>query len=247
MRARQNGFTLVEMAMVVVVVALVVGGVLAGKDMLENSRRQSVINDINSYKTATALFMQRYNYMPGDFPNASTYWGASANNGGADGFIGGSTSTPLAMASSTEPLFSWQHLSEAELINGNYTGTGATYTPGSNVPRSALNNNAFSFFYAAPGSGNGYFNANYKHVIVYGSATSLATTVPTNRAGLKPFEAADIDRKIDEGMPGLGNVLSYTSHASGPTTGCALGTTSAATYVTTTTGVACSLIFITGF
>src|SRR5688572_2241904 len=73
------GFTLIELAIVLVVVGLVTGGIIMGKELIRQSELQSVISDIEHYERAINGFYAKYNYFPGDLPNAEDYWGSDTN------------------------------------------------------------------------------------------------------------------------------------------------------------------------
>jgi len=60
---RRAGFTLVELSIVLVIIGLLVGGVLAGKNLIHGAEIRRVITDINNYKSATIQFKQQYRYL----------------------------------------------------------------------------------------------------------------------------------------------------------------------------------------
>lgn len=66
MNKKQSGFTLVEIAIVLVIIGLLLGGVLKGQEMVENARIKSVIGDINGVSAAYNTYFDRYKAIPGD-------------------------------------------------------------------------------------------------------------------------------------------------------------------------------------
>jgi prepilin-type N-terminal cleavage/methylation domain-containing protein len=64
--ARQSGFTLVEIAIVLVIIGLLLGGVLKGQELIENSRIKSIVNDMKAIQAAYNGYMDRYKSLPGD-------------------------------------------------------------------------------------------------------------------------------------------------------------------------------------
>ncbi|MEQ9023070.1 MAG: prepilin-type N-terminal cleavage/methylation domain-containing protein, partial [Pseudomonadales bacterium] len=66
----QAGFTLIEIAVVLVIIGLLLGGVLQGQQLIENSRVKSATNDFNGIAAAAFSYQDRYGRLPGDDPNA---------------------------------------------------------------------------------------------------------------------------------------------------------------------------------
>ena len=66
MTRSQSGFTLVEIAIVLVIIGLLLGGVLKGQEMIENSRIKSVVNDMNGVSAAYNSYFDRFRAIPGD-------------------------------------------------------------------------------------------------------------------------------------------------------------------------------------
>ena len=116
----QRGFTLVEIAIVLVIIGLLLGGILKGQEMITQARIKNVINDFNGITAAYASYQDRYRAIPGDDAGAQARWtlGAPAvpstpGNGTVDG-------TYNAATAGVEPesrLF-WWHLRQAGFIPG---------------------------------------------------------------------------------------------------------------------------------
>ena len=81
-KARQAGFTLVEIAIVLVIVGLLLAGVLKGQELIENSKIKSMAKDLDTMSAAVASYQDRYRGLPGDSATATTHtqngWGATA-------------------------------------------------------------------------------------------------------------------------------------------------------------------------
>lgn len=88
-KKQQSGFTLVEIAIVLVIVGILLGGVLQGQQMIENSRMKGVVNDMNGISAASNSYFDRYRALPGDEPIARmTARGWIVTQGGnADGVM----------------------------------------------------------------------------------------------------------------------------------------------------------------
>lgn len=66
----QRGFTLVELSISIVIAGLLIGGVLAGRSWVDNSKITSTISQVQSYTNAVSLFRQYYTATPGDLYRA---------------------------------------------------------------------------------------------------------------------------------------------------------------------------------
>lgn len=103
----QKGFTLVEIAIVLVIIGLLLGGVLKGQELIQNARIKATQSEVQQWGAAVASYQERHdNKLPGDDDTATT------NPGGGNGQITG-----------TERAVVFQHLALDGLIKGNYTGT----------------------------------------------------------------------------------------------------------------------------
>src|ERR1019366_6843373 len=67
------GFTLIEMSIVLVIIGLIVGSVLVGRDLIRAAELRSVISEVEKYKTAVMTFKGKYDCLPGDCANATTF------------------------------------------------------------------------------------------------------------------------------------------------------------------------------
>jgi len=140
----QHGFTLVEIAIVLVIVGLLLGGVLRGQEMVTQARIRDLINDMNGVSAAYAFYYDRYKALPGDDPNAAARWAAfGAKSGGGDGVVSGKYMDPAPPDptaggftvdnAQNESLAFWWHLRMAGFIFGPGTGPGAATQPGNAV------------------------------------------------------------------------------------------------------------------
>lgn len=121
---RQRGFSLVEAAIVLVIIALILGAVLQGRSLIANAEYKSLKEKIGSHKTAFDTFRERFNALPGDFADASDRLGVAGGNG--NGVI---DDGPSCGASGDESCRAWQHLRAADLVEGDPGVAGTAAAP----------------------------------------------------------------------------------------------------------------------
>jgi len=73
--SKNAGFTLVEVSIGIAILGLLVGAVIGGRAMMESQRLRTVSVDARNFIIATRQFKEKYAYLPGDFPTATTVWG----------------------------------------------------------------------------------------------------------------------------------------------------------------------------
>lgn len=192
-RAATYGFTLVELAIVLVIVGLISGGVIAGSSMIRNAEVQSIGADLKDMEDAVQNFKDHYRALPGDFPTATMQWGAVTEDGNDDGMI----NDPVI----DEALRAWQHLSLAEMVKGSYTGATSPsghILAGLNVPESKVDMGGYVFNTLADAMLGGAPAGT--SITVARLADTALTYIPL----LTPAEAFNLDRKFDDGQPGSG-------------------------------------------
>lgn len=221
-KCKGAGFSLVELSIVLVILGLLTGGILAGQSLIRAAELRALPTELGKMQTAVYSFRDKYFGLPGDITNATSIWGNAATgatggqctnssvdagtgtqtcNGNGDGLINEASGTPVT---GIESRRLWQHLANAGLIEGSFTGTqggAGAMQPGVNMPRSKLGNNTT---YRIVGSGASYFG-------VTSSGNILRAGGPTNTFGndnaiLKAEEAWNIDTKMDDGRADQGRL-----------------------------------------
>src|SRR5438128_2459671 len=70
----KNGFTLIEIAVVLVIIGLVAGSIVGAHSMIRSAQMRNVLVELDNYTKAIGEFQDRYKQLPGDMPYASSYW-----------------------------------------------------------------------------------------------------------------------------------------------------------------------------
>jgi prepilin-type N-terminal cleavage/methylation domain-containing protein len=113
MRKQQQGFTLVEIAIVLVIIGLLLGGILKGQEMITQAKIKNVVADFSGISAAYYGYQDRYRKIPGDDSAATRWSGATAGNG--NGQVEGTYNTGTATA---ETRLWWDHLRRAGFVGG---------------------------------------------------------------------------------------------------------------------------------
>ena len=120
----QSGFTLIEIAIVLVIIGILIVGVLQGQEMIENSKTKSVVRDMQGVAAAYNSYIDRYRVPPGDELAASftargwtaaTGFGAPGGNG--DGILNISLASTFTNADPEEETF-WSALYKSGFLSG---------------------------------------------------------------------------------------------------------------------------------
>lgn len=181
---KQGGFTLVEIAIVLVIVGLLLAGVLKGQELIENSKIKSISKDMDAVSAAVASFKDRYQGLPGDSATATTHtsngWGGTAfTAGNNDGLIG--TAATTFTVGANESTMAVVSLMYSGFIGGN---------PSAGIP-SAITRPK----HAGDGSialSNGAFGFVGRNVVCMN--------------GLNGKYAGALDRQLDDGNPSSGTI-----------------------------------------
>jgi prepilin-type N-terminal cleavage/methylation domain-containing protein len=118
--ARQSGFTLVEIAIVLVIIGLLLGGVLKGQELIENSRIKSIVNDMKAIQAAYNGYIDRYKALPGDEATATMTargWTGAAGAGVAGNGVLAITVAQTFTNGGDQAAF-WRGLRGSGLISG---------------------------------------------------------------------------------------------------------------------------------
>ncbi|PZP85983.1 MAG: hypothetical protein DI582_04060, partial [Azospirillum brasilense] len=264
-----RAFSLVELSIVLVILGLLTGGILGGQSLIRAAELRSVSADSSRYRTAVYSFRDKYFALPGDMSNAVKFWGAQAGgtadgydstcsglttpatgtatcNGNGDGSIGSAISnTTIWCQRNFERFRLWQHMANAGLVEGTYSGvydpasTSVTYPCRAavirqNVPASRISNAGFNVIeWLEPLS-----TTSMQNWILFGAHAFNGTSqLELFGAAVKAEEAWNLDTKMDDGMPFTGTVRTGSNGVT-----CVTAAAADATYSLNATAIACSLL-----
>ncbi len=201
LKKQQSGFTLVEIAIVLVIIGLLLGGILKGQELINSARVRNIADQSSATQAAYYGFIDRYRQVPGDWAQAAATIGIGqtivspliANTNAGNGRI---TADDYDEASGV-----WEQLSKAGFINGLYAGGGTVgnYLDGSRAPVNAYNGTvALSRVVGSTGTNPDYQgNGTLRLAYVFGAQ------IPVNIM-------REIDIKLDDGAPQTGVVRATT-------------------------------------
>lgn len=119
--AKQTGFTLVEISIVLVIIGLLIGGVLKGQELINSAKVKNLAQDFRNIQTIIYAYQDKFRALPGDDIRAAFHVCPSGTpactaNGNADGIIGGAWDD--VATANTESIHFWQHIRFANLASG---------------------------------------------------------------------------------------------------------------------------------
>jgi prepilin-type N-terminal cleavage/methylation domain-containing protein len=232
-----NGFTLVEISIVIVIIGLIIGSILVGRDLIRASVIRSQISQIEQFNTAVNTFKIKYGYLPGDIKNADaiSYGFQNSAYRDANGIITGTDPyTPQYQSGGETNLF-WVDLGKSGLINGNfiYNTDPNVNATGDNIakylPRAKIGPDKYIYvwsggpnvyscggcFGSTNNDGKNYFALTavpiFQSYNIGGGFTGISGTVNT----IAVIDAYNIDLKMDDGLPNSGSVFAYFANPGG--------------------------------
>lgn len=206
----QRGFSLFEMATVLFLVSLLLGGSLRGTELIGSGQVKGLTDDFQGVARLLNMYQDKYHAQPGDDLRAVAHLGAGAQVGDGDGVIDGRWHDAAA---SSEASRAWQHFRLAGLTTGAVDPAAADY-----APLNALGHPI--------GLQNGSSDP-VKSPIKNAQGAALAGTRIICSRGIPGKLALSLDIKLDDGNPASGSMLAT------PDTGAAYAPGAAAATVAT--------------
>jgi prepilin-type N-terminal cleavage/methylation domain-containing protein len=190
--ARQGGFTLIEIAIVLVIIGLLLGGVLKGQELINTARVRALNNNVDGITAAWFGFQDRYRAFPGDYGQAIVNLpdipAVNIQDGDGNGLVGltGTVDSPAERANV------WLHLQAAGYITGAFDGvTTAIPADKYNCAISTCPDNGFGQGMLVSRGALQQSSSSQAHELLSGQSI--------------PSEVlAELDRKIDDGTPSAG-------------------------------------------
>lgn len=205
---KEGGFTLVELAIVMIIIGLLIGGILKGQELVANAQTTATIAQIKGLDGAVATFRDKYSAFPGDMRNPGTRLrdctqapcsGSGNGNGRIDTPSLGATPTATG-----EGIIAMVHLSAADLITG-LKKDDTTLAFGVTMPEARVGGGFWLGHTPDGTAAGGVTEMRAGHYLVFNGTPVAAGG---NNGGVTASQAAQIDRKLDDGDPDDGSVQS---------------------------------------
>lgn len=204
-RAKQ-GVTLVEIAIVLVIIGLLLGGILKGQELINNAKVKNMIGYQESLRGAWYAFIDRYEAVPGDWTRASQFLAINDKaviSGAGDGFLNENES-PLVFTHLVAAGFircavcddgTSEHANEGEWLNNNNPTSTESLPSPENSPT-----NSYGGVVAI------FHDVNYYHGRSADGGRLRAQLMAHSGPRIPSNLARDVDNKIDDGYANSGDV-----------------------------------------
>jgi hypothetical protein len=195
-RSGHRGLSLVETAIMLVILGLTIEFVLRGQELIQNARVRDMISQQGAAEAAFLAFQDRFQAPPGDYLTASANIDCASTpclNGNGNGRIENGTGGAIH-----EEILAWQHLSAASFINSRFQMANA------GVSAPAPDNTPSNVF-------GGYLEAITDNMFGYSGNTASRHNIKTGNY-VPAAVLAEVDLKIDDGRPGTGR-LRFSTYA----------------------------------
>lgn len=201
----EAGFTLVELAIVMIIIGLLIGGILKGQELVANAQVTATVAQIKGLDASLSTFRDKYSALPGDMTSASTRLrdcvaAPCSTDGNGNGRIGPDVTTAPGVGD--EGLVAFTHMAAADLISGVDINGTAVY--GSALPEAKIGGGFWMGFTDDGDLTTDIDAVRPGHYLVLNGL--VADVADNSTAGLTSTQAAQIDRKMDDGDSEAGDI-----------------------------------------
>ena len=232
----QKGFSLVELAIAIVIIGLLVGGILKGRELVMQAKVSGTISALQDARVAAETFKKTYGDLPGDITNPGDVipncTGICTTAGNGNGIIGwGVPATFLPGSIGIENTTFWMHMAVAGLMRGINPYPDAMEF-GTSHPMTPLS--GLFIFYQPPFAG--LFTDALQTANPTGNMLILFDVFGPVNAATEMYNipaplVQRMDQKLDDGRPNTGQFRAAGHRTTDPTVGCVSDTTDAGTYL----------------
>jgi prepilin-type N-terminal cleavage/methylation domain-containing protein len=205
MRNQQSGFTLVEIAIVLVIIGLLLGGVLKGQELINSAKVKNLASDFRTIPTYIYGYQDKFKALPGDDSAVATHIPACTGQcvaGGGNGVITGLWDSVTA---TDETWLFWAHVRMANLAAGPTTWTTAADTD-PYAPKNAV------------GGRLGISSMSTGQVLI----TGMTGTYQVCSKGIQGKLAKQLDVQMDDGNETTGSMRAVPDGSTVPTAAAAI-------------------------
>lgn len=215
--SQKNGFTLVEISIVMIIIGLLIGGMFGGMKLVENMQVNKTVQDLKAIESAALTFKDTYGRLPGDMPNTAARLPSCtdapcATGGDGDRQISptnAATSWTAALDVTWERYTFWHHLLAANMLAMDYMNT-VDPTFGEGQPTAPIGGGYRMTNYTGSGTPCAIQNRGAILTITPEAAGALNTTYALQCGAIE-----SVDRKTDDGDPYRGKLLIGTAACTG--------------------------------
>jgi prepilin-type N-terminal cleavage/methylation domain-containing protein len=217
----QNGFTLVEISIVMIIIGLLIGGTFGGMKLIENMQVNRTVQDLKAIESAGLTFKDAYGRIPGDITNPSTRLpnctvAPCATGGDGDRQLDAALAVDASITSANERFTFWNHLTAADLVSLGVKNTTDTNfgegQPSAHIGGGYRVSRHNGQLFVLPGE------PILSGTIIYLYNTPVAAYATTDWFSVPCGQIRSVDLKMDDGLPLNGKLYGMYCWNPGPTT-----------------------------